>query len=116
MASQAKSEDLLNYGCYAMNALLGYLFNDKQLSTEITTRRNQSIKKILQMLLHMKSFKVREVLTAGLCRTLKDQSILSNQTLGLIQDMNTVKRGLADMELDYDKTLSAIKTVGEMDI
>ena len=79
---------------------------------ELESRRSKSVAKIFQMFLHMKSFKVREILANGLAKTLQGSGLVSDEALTQIKDMNTVKKGLADMELDYDKTLTAIKSVG----
>ena len=68
------------------------------------------------MFLQLRSFKVREILANGLQETLSGTGCLDDETLQLVKDMNKVKRGLADMELDYDKTLAAITSVRTMEI
>ena len=63
------------------------------------------------MLLHMESRKARQQLTVGLEKALQTSGCVSPATLSWIKDMNCIKKGLADVTLDYDKVLGAIKNV-----
>ena len=69
------------------------------------------LRKILQLLLQMESRKARESFTEGLHSVLKDFGLLRAEVLAAIQDMNTVKKGMADLTLDYDKVLAALQRV-----
>ena len=38
---------------------------------------------------------------------------MSSETLGLVAELNTVKRGLADIDLNFDVVLSAIQKLND---
>ena len=59
----------------------------------------------------MESRRARETFTEGLHSVLKDFSLLRAEVLSAIQNMNTVKKGMADLTLDYDKVLAALQSV-----
>lgn len=61
-------------------------------------------------MLQMESRKARETFTEGLHSVLKDFSLLRAEVLSAIHNMNTVKKGMADLTLDYDKVLAALQS------
>ena len=106
-----RNEDLLVFGCAAINGLLqNLLANDSSRALIPEALLNR----ILLMMLSMESRKARETFTAGLHSVLGSSGILKSEVLGTIQNLNTVKRGTADVNLDYDKVLAALGTVGEL--
>ena len=68
------------------------------------------------MMLHMESKRARESFTQGLQDVLKDAGIIKGEILDAIQDMNKTKKGMADVTLDFDKVLSAIEKVNNLDL
>jgi hypothetical protein len=62
---------------------------------------------ILQLFMHLNSPKVREALGNGV----KALGLMDATILQIMADMNKLKRGLADMELDIDCAITAIKTL-----
>jgi hypothetical protein len=60
------------------------------------------------MFLTMESKKAREVLAKGI------YSALDNPTMYIVVDLNTVKKGFADIDYDFDKVLGGIKAVTEL--
>jgi hypothetical protein len=67
-----------------------------------------NLKQIFAMFLDLSSKNVREKLTIGLHSVLGNGNGVSDQSLALAMELNTVKRGLADIELDFDIVLTAI--------
>ena len=68
------------------------------------------------MMLHMESKRARESFTEGLQEVLKDAGIIKGEVLDAVQDMNKTKKGMADVTLDFDKVLSAIEKVNNLDL
>ena len=68
------------------------------------------------MLLYMESRKARQSLTEKLLIALSDQNTFDKEYLEIIRDMCALKKGMADVPLDYDKVLKAIKKITELDL
>lgn len=66
------------------------------------------------MFLDMQSRKARQLLANGLYTTLKSHAV-SEQVLMIVVNLNTVKRGTADIDFDLDKLLNAIKQITKID-
>jgi len=68
------------------------------------------------MFLDMQSRKARQLLANGLYATMKAGGhAVSEQILIILVNLNTVKRGTADIDLDLDKLLNAIKQITKID-
>jgi len=65
------------------------------------------LQKIFAIFLDLASKKVREKLATGLQDVLGEGE-MSTEILALIKDLNKVKRGAADIDLDFDTVLSAV--------
>lgn len=74
------------------------------------------IDKIFQLFMHVENPKVRSQLAQGLQRALTGSSLLGEECLAQICQLNKVKRGLADLELDCDKAIAAIQFISEQKI
>ena len=61
------------------------------------------------MMLSMESRKARECFTEGLQGVLSLTGRIKDEVLLVIKDMNKVKKGMADVTLDYDRVLSALE-------
>ena len=71
---------------------------------------------VFLMLLYMESRKARQSLTDRLVSAISDQKLFRKEWLECIRDMCALKKGMADVPLDYDKVLLAIKKITEIDI
>lgn len=65
------------------------------------------LQKIFAIFLDLASKKVRQKLATGLEEVLVGGG-MSTKILALIKDLNKVKRGTADIDLDFDTVLSAV--------
>jgi len=83
------------FGCKAITSLLGQ-------DTDSKTRE-----KISEMFLHMRSKKARELLANGL------NSVYKSETTQTLVQLNSIKKGVADVDYDYEKVLAGIKQVSE---
>ena len=92
---RSKHEELLMFGCKAITSLLGQ-------DTDSKTRE-----KISEMFLHMRSKKARELLANGL------NSVYKTETTQTLVQLNSIKKGVADVDYDYEKVLAGIKQVSE---
>ena len=68
------------------------------------------------MLLYMESRKARQSLTEKLQVALDGSGVMRKEYLQMIKDMCSLKKGMADVPLDYDKVLSAIKKITELNL
>ena len=60
----------------------------------------------------MESRKARESFTTGLYSALKmSNSLVKGEVMLAIQDMNTLKKGVVDFSLDFDKVLAALDSI-----
>ena len=59
----------------------------------------------------MESRKAREEFTEGLHGVLSESGIIKGDVLEAIKDMNKIKKGFADVTLDYDRVLSALEKI-----
>lgn len=66
------------------------------------------------MLLTMESKKARESFTEGLEAVLSQTGILKPEILLAIKDMNSTKKGMADVTLDFEKVLAALETITKL--
>jgi hypothetical protein len=75
--------------------------------------------KVFQLFMLMNMKKARAELAAGLLQVLgsssKHRDLVKEQTLGFIANLNKLKRGVADMELDADNVIVAIKAYLDQD-
>jgi hypothetical protein len=90
-------EELLHFGCKSLVNLL----------TKVSYVEEALIDKILQMFLTLKSLRVRQSLALGLQSTLK--LYISEKTLNVLVSLTKLRRGAADMELDYDLCIKTIQ-------
>ena len=67
--------------------------------------------KILHMMLAMESKRAREAFTEGLQTVLTQTGLLKPEILEAIKDMNRIKKGMADLVLDFEKVLAALEKV-----
>jgi hypothetical protein len=62
------------------------------------------------MFLSLKSIRIRASFSAGLQASLeKKQTLVKPEVLQTITSLNKLKRGAADMELDYDLVIKTIQ-------
>jgi hypothetical protein len=64
--------------------------------------------RISEMFLQMKSKKGRELLAKGLDRC------FHTEISAILVDLNTVKKGMADVDYDYDKVLGGIQAITKL--
>lgn len=69
----------------------------------------------MRIFLRVKSPKVRARLSTGLASSLgaTKSQIVTKSSLDLLVELNRLKRGLADLELDVDAAIKAIQTFSE---
>jgi hypothetical protein len=60
------------------------------------------------MFLQMQSKKARELLAKGL------NNKFDSAVTRILVDLNTVKKGFADIDYDYEKVLGGIKSINEL--
>lgn len=89
-------EELLHFGVKSLVNLLA----------KISKIEDQTLDKICQMFLTLKSLRIRQSLAQGLTLTLNKN--LSQNTLDTMNALTKLRRGAADLELDYD---TCIKTL-----
>jgi len=63
------------------------------------------------MMLAMESKRAREAFTEGLQTVLTQTGLLKPEILEAIKDMNRIKKGMADLVLDFEKVLAALEKV-----
>jgi hypothetical protein len=90
-----KQEELVTFACQAVTNLIG----DK---TEVSM-----LERVAQMLLELESKRARQVLCTGLRDALKSSEHVQAETLEILVNLNTVKKGTADMDLDLNLVLLA---------
>lgn len=66
------------------------------------------------MMLSMESRKARESFTEGLEGVLSLTGRIKDEVLAVIKDMNKVKKGMADVTLDYEKVLGALEKTNDL--
>jgi hypothetical protein len=81
------------FGCQSISKLLNQNTDLKMLD------------RIYEMFLRMESKKAREILAKGVCAA-QDTPVMR-----IVVDLNTVKKGLADIDYDFEKVLGGIKSV-----
>lgn len=131
LSSYLKQDNIINYDFLDMivsvlsirNIHNPYLYNDELLlfGTKSVTNLIPKVKKgdfkpelldkIMQLFMVLNLKKAREQLSVGLCKAMsgQHQSMIGAETLKLIVEMTKLKRGVADMELDCDNAIKAIK-------
>lgn len=81
---------------------------------------NDLLDKLFQLFLTLKSLKVRQTLSQGLYDSLQGEKmkeingLVREEVRTLIVNMNKIKRGLADVEIDYDLAIKSIEKIGEV--
>lgn len=88
---KSRLEELLMFGCQAITNLLS-LKSDTKIKERIS-----------EMFLQMQSKKARELLAKGL------HKVYDSQVTQILVDLNTVKKGVADIDYDYEKVLGGIQ-------
>lgn len=63
----------------------------------------------MRLFLVVKAVKVRRQLGEGLMAAIGNSGMIPESTLALISELNKVRRGIADMELDCDRSIRAIQ-------
>jgi len=103
------------HGVHANNDEI-ILFGSKsiiQLMNKVNNLNPKLVDKVLQMFMVMKGKRSREEMSNGLAGVLgeggKHSGLLLNQTLHIIKNLNKLKRGVADKELDSDNIILTIK-------
>jgi hypothetical protein len=100
-----KNEQLLTF---ATQAICGLITKIMKASGEYPSI--ELLQKIFAIFLDLASKKVREKLATGLNEVLGSGS-MSTQGLELIKKLNKVKRGAADIDLDFDTVLKAVEEI-----
>jgi hypothetical protein len=103
-----RNEELLVFGCSAITSLLKTLLSNSETSELVS---ETLLNKVLLMMLNMESKRARESFTEGLQGVLSKQGLLKAEVLEAIMDMNKIKKGMADLTLDFDKVLGALERV-----
>ena len=94
------------FACQSICNLLGT-------SNEVDTKL---IDRVFSMFLDMQSRKARQLLANGLYNTLSSRGYaVSEPILMIVVNLNTVKKGTADIDFDLDKVLNAIKHITKYD-
>lgn len=88
---KSRLEELLIFGLTAITNLLS---SDTDMKIQ---------ERISEMFIHIQSKKARQCLASGLHRCYQ------TKTTQILLDMNTVKKGQADIEYDYDRVLNGIQ-------
>ena len=91
-------EELLHFGCKSVTNLI----------TKLPSIEEKLIDRIFQLFLSLRSLRIRQSLSIGLQSSLVLVSKFNPEALEIVCNLNKLKRGAADMELDYDL---AIKTI-----
>ena len=94
----SRYEELLIFGCKAICSLLS-----KETDTKVTL-------KIAEMFIYMKSKRARELLAKGL------DEVFATETTSVVVKLNTLKKGMADVDYDYEKILQGIAQAQELRI
>ena len=97
------------FGCSALTTLIGQVLS---IGGAI---QQKVLDNVFILLLYMESKKVRQSLTEGLMLSLEGSDLMRQEYLQMIKDMCSLKKGMADVPLDYDKVLNAIKKITELD-
>jgi len=115
-----KNEELLNFGCQSITNLLNKVVEGGSKNADFSISVNL-LDKIFQMFIEMRSKKVRQKFSEGLLASLstaeaqtvlsRENSTVRKEVLEIVVDLNAVKTGLADIDLDFDKVLGAIQKV-----
>lgn len=100
-----KNEQLLTFATQAICGLISKVIagSGAYPSTEI-------LQKVFAIFLDLASKKVREKFATLLQETLVKGN-MNTKVLALIKDLNKVKRGVADIDLDFDTVLSAVQGI-----
>lgn len=105
--SKSRNEELLTFGCQSITGLLAKVLDNTDVSV------NQAlIEKIFAMMMEIQSKKVREEFSIRLRDALNNSKVrhlVSENALNITVELNSLKRGLADLEFNYDRVLPAIK-------
>ena len=105
---QNRADELLLFAGQAITSLL-----------EISCRHAEPdialLDKIMQMLLVVPTKPVRHKLCQGLRTALSSTALISDKVLGLAADLNSIKHGLADVALDFDKVFAAIQDISQLE-
>jgi len=92
--NQYNNEELLAFGAQSISNLIPKI-KQGELKASL-------VDKIMQLFLIVKAVKVRNQLSMGLKTALGGFGMISDTALTLICDLNKVRRGVADMEMDCD--------------
>lgn len=96
-------EELLHFGCKSLAKLI----------PKVQSLDDKLIDRIFQLFLSLKSIRIRQSLSLGLQGSLGNY--LKAEALDIICNLNKLKRGAADLELDYDSVIKTIQSLIEND-
>jgi len=94
-------EELLHFGCKSVTNLI----------TKLPAVEDKLVDKIFQLFLSLKSLRIRNSLSIGLQSSLTTRGKINPDVLDIVCNLNKLRRGAADLELDYD---SVIKTIQQL--
>jgi hypothetical protein len=90
---------LLHFGCKSVTNLI----------TKVPTVSDALLDKVYLMFLSLRSLRIRASFSANLHTALENkQKAIRPEVLGTIANLNKLRRGAADMELDYDLVIKTI--------
>ncbi len=92
-------EELLHFGCKSVTNLI----------TKVPTVSEALLDKVYLMFLSLRSLRIRASFSANLHTALENkQKAIRPEVLATIANLNKLRRGAADMELDYDLVIKTI--------
>ena len=90
---------MLHFGCKSVTNLI----------TKVPTVSDALLDKVYLMFLSLRSLRIRASFSANLHTALENkQKAIRPEVLGTIANLNKLRRGAADMELDYDLVIKTI--------
>jgi hypothetical protein len=97
-------EELLHFGCKSVTNLI----------TKVPSVSDALLDKIYLMFLSLRSLRIRASFSANLQVALENkQKVIKPEVLITIANLNKLRRGAADMELDYDLVIKTIQNLIE---
>jgi hypothetical protein len=69
------------------------------------------VDKLFQLFLQLRSLRIRRTLALGLATC--SRFCVKPEVLDIVRDLNKLKRGAADLELDYDTVIKTIERIIE---
>lgn len=94
-------EELLQFGVSSLASIIDKLPNEALTQTAL-------IDKLFQLFLLLRSLRIRNTLAQNL-QSCKLNTVVKPDVLQIINDLNRLKRGAADLELDYDCVIKTIE-------